>query len=191
VDTVDILVYDFSVGMGDTIFYSDQCVIWFDEIITLDTLFYFGKERIEYQIGNYSHGSSEVYEGIGSINGLIWPVADLLTYSVHLDCFDDDYEDLMDSECIQMLFTGVENKNGSHVTVYPNPVKDWLFLEPPGSGIPCCYTLEISDIRGRRVFIQEKYGEQGFDLSFLEKGVYFYTVKNGQQILTRGKLLKQ
>lgn len=71
--------------------------------------------------------------------------------------------------------------------IYPNPVKDKLYLEVEQSEIK----LEISDAVGQTVFIlNEPQAKQEIDVSFLDSGIYFVKTQNkeGQRVI---KIIKE
>ncbi|WP_338237918.1 sulfatase-like hydrolase/transferase [Persicobacter diffluens] len=63
---------------------------------------------------------------------------------------------------------------GRENPIFPNPVKDKLFLKAEGS-----FRIHIMDLNGQKVFTtQEANLEKGLDVSFLRSGIYLMVVQN-------------
>ncbi len=70
-----------------------------------------------------------------------------------------------------------QEKDGSIVTVYPNPFSGHLQLDIPPAIRAQPLTVILHDIRGRQLF-ETADGPTTLDLSFLPKGSYYLTVRN-------------
>lgn len=87
-------------------------------------------------------------------------------------------------------FTGIEDfKNNSGIHVFPNPNngKFSVTMNSPGL-LP---EMEIHNMAGQKVYQQIISGQQKteIDLSSSAKGVYFYSLRTKEGILTKGKLI--
>jgi hypothetical protein len=76
---------------------------------------------------------------------------------------------------------------GNGLSIYPNPVKDRLFIRRDASTLE---RVEVIDLIGRTVLLEEGFTGESLDVSRLEKGAYVLKiVVNGQ--LTVHKFIKQ
>ena len=83
----------------------------------------------------------------------------------------------------------------SDMPAYPNPVAD-LFTIPFKTEAGADVYISITDLSGRVVLTLSGYQEAGFQKAFintanLNKGLYFYTVSNGQTTISNGTFSKQ
>lgn len=80
-----------------------------------------------------------------------------------------------------------ELNNGASVSVYPNPVNDILNINVNATKENL--TIKITDVVGRDVLNIEY--ESQLDISFLEKGIYFVSILQGNKTLVTKKIVKQ
>lgn len=87
---------------------------------------------------------------------------------------------------IYMTYKEPVIKQGTGVTIYPNPCKDIIFIALPNeSGFE---SFELFDFNGRRLLASQEYT---IDLSFLTKGIYYMKVKTRDgRLLSTVKLIK-
>jgi hypothetical protein len=82
---------------------------------------------------------------------------------------------------------GIKDLTDIDYKIYPNPIKDKLYLEFEQSAIK----LKITNALGQTVFVlNEPLPEQEIDMSFLSSGVYFFGFENkqGQKVM---KIIKE
>jgi hypothetical protein len=73
------------------------------------------------------------------------------------------------------------------LSIYPNPVKDRLFIR---RNVRQLERVDVVDLNGKLLLLEEDFTGEALDVSSLEKGVYVLKiVKNGQQ--TVHKFIKQ
>ena len=73
-------------------------------------------------------------------------------------------------------------------SVYPNPTNSMLIIE--SGGVSDQYNIDITSINGQLIFSKEMAGSSHqLDLSTLEKGVYFITIKSKSLVATK-KIIK-
>ena len=80
-------------------------------------------------------------------------------------------------------------ENDRDVALYPNPVKDYLYIETVRKNL----SIQILDNIGR-IAHQQKIASLPYDklnLSTLTKGIYFYHILDGNRIIQKGKFMKQ
>ncbi|MCD7971523.1 MAG: T9SS type A sorting domain-containing protein [Candidatus Azobacteroides sp.] len=83
-----------------------------------------------------------------------------------------------------------KNQADYSLMVYPNPVKDILWIE----GLPAnkAFIIEIRDISGR-IILTEEIEQINNSISFTDmtKGIYLYSIKEQNRIICSGKIIKQ
>ncbi len=92
---------------------------------------------------------------------------------------------------ISGIILGVEDNEGANfdLKIYPNPVKDTLFIE--GMNLDeKSYSLRIIDVSGKQVYAKKgaltaEEISQGIDVSNLNKGVYFMKISSGEKTTTK------
>lgn len=84
--------------------------------------------------------------------------------------------------------TGIHTlTNATSVNVYPNPFNNQVNFVTSITGNK---TLEIYDITGKQIFIQEFENSISLSLLNLNKGYYFYKIIASNKIINTGKLMK-
>jgi hypothetical protein len=106
-----------------------------------------------------------------------------------LRCYSDneigEYKHNFFSNCTQVV--SVDEKSLSAFSVYPNPMKDVLYLRYTNSyevNMVC-----VKDMFGRTI-VQYTYAAEIIDVSALSKGVYFVEIYNDNFPLGRQKMIK-
>ena len=73
--------------------------------------------------------------------------------------------------------------------IYPNPVKDFLFIESPNSSID---EVQLLDLQGKIIHHQLISSESiKLDIKNLPKGIYILQIKSKHQILQTEKIIKK
>jgi hypothetical protein len=81
--------------------------------------------------------------------------------------------------------------NGRKIRLFPNPTRNKVRLaEVPGNGT---VHFQLTDALGRQVYTSPNLRGTNFemDLSTLPNGLYAYTIRAGQRVVGKGRLLKQ
>lgn len=73
-----------------------------------------------------------------------------------------------------------------NLIIYPNPVKDKLFIESPNIALE---QVNIYDLSGKMVFKQKDLSNDNLDVSHLQSGVYILKIKTPVGVVQR-KLVK-
>ncbi len=210
-DTIDYLLYDFSLMPGDTFnngFYqmvldsitdyadSNLDCFGFDDEIKIDTpkVFYFtevgGLPRLIYSI--------IWIEGIGSLAGLLentsrWGGGGIGFGAQSLLChkngqgtnlFRYTYCDFYDNPCQLTSTKNTENQFTFHV--FPNPTQDQITVELPDGRQN--FSIRVYDLQGRAVVVSE---ESVIEVSHLPKGVYVVAVFEEGRWLGSEKVVKE
>ena len=97
--------------------------------------------------------------------------------------------DATTGDCQTILTTGLDVAyNNSRINIYPNPSSGIFNFE----GMLIGNTIEIFNVLGKLVAVY--YSEKSLstiDMNGIERGVYFYSIKNKAEIVKKGKLILQ
>jgi hypothetical protein len=100
---------------------------------------------------------------------------------------DDIYGNLLEPAEVNISGPTGNEWLESGLSIYPNPVKDRLFIRRDAQQLE---RVEVIDLNGRLILLEEDFTGEALNVSRLEKGVYVLKiVKNGQQ--TVHKFIKQ
>lgn len=85
-------------------------------------------------------------------------------------------------------FLSINNQKPTSISVYPNPAEDVLNIQV--ENLSQNGTIEVFDISGKQVLKTNiQNGKNQLNVSILNSGVYFYTVRNNRDIIETKKLL--
>jgi hypothetical protein len=160
----DRLLYDFSLGVGDTteIFGLHHCesfsnifkVVSTDKIILLND-----EERKVWHLESIGENANEPdiwIEGIGSLNGLLFPgcyqIA-TLSFSLNLLCYYEEGINLYVSDegsCEVDWSSGMKTDVECMVKVFPNPAKEKITINLPND-LNSCSSYQIVSLNGIKV----------------------------------------
>lgn len=128
----EFTLYDFGLEISDTIRYSTNnfsVVTAIDSVLIKDT--YRKRLIISKHAGGYDY--DEWIDGIGSINGLLYPLINDFELSFDLTCFHYNGELLYAnpnySECIP---SDLDVSFSERLKIYPNPFQDYFMISNPG-----------------------------------------------------------
>src|SRR5690606_13447704 len=77
------------------------------------------------------------------------------------------------------------------VTLFPNPVSDYL-LVTLGEYVPAAGSILIVDMQGKAITTHPiYYGQNTVDLRQLPIGTYAWQLRDGDQIVREGKIVKK
>ena len=194
----EILLYDFSVSVGDTIISNTtEGILSHSPIITeIDTI---ELENNEKRKLFFLNGGEDIWiEGIGSIYGLLFPAFSYVTNytTTHLVCFKQNevvyYRD--DALCLNdccSLSTNIQpiRNQKMNVRCYPNPTSGKVIIKLP-DGIDN-KALILTDITGKKKWEKKKFSDNSFelDLSYFDNGIYTLTIK-GKNYVTSHIIIK-
>jgi hypothetical protein len=100
---------------------------------------------------------------------------------------DNNYGNPLEPAVVKTFGVTGNDRLESGLSIYPNPVKDRLFIRRDAQQLE---RVEVVDLGGRLILLEEDFTGEALDVSRLEKGVYVLKiVKNGQ--LTVHKFIKQ
>lgn len=87
----------------------------------------------------------------------------------------------------QSEFSSVDEVDAAHMTVYPNPVSDFISVRLTGNTTA---NIRMYDLQGRKIYESPVNNQSKIDLTGLANGVYFYQLIRGHETVN-GKLLKR
>ena len=82
--------------------------------------------------------------------------------------------------------TGIIEETLPNVNIYPNPSKDWVKID----GISEVSDVQIFDITGKLVLLQEYQVDDRIDISNLTVGMYILNIRNSEGVSSK-KIIKQ
>lgn len=210
----EIILYDFSLSIGDTVWYDYggyagggeiniypqnhyKIVTLIDSILLLNNQY---RRKITLYDNQGAYENIWV-DGIGDINwvGLLHPIVnDVITNGdlYHLACFKHKDEVLfMDNpicaKCFCSLYTDMIkiNKKQNEINIYPNPVKSILYIDF-GISIKKKLKIELYDVLGRIVIYKKTFNKIKTDINIvnLYAGIYFLIIKDEDNIIYRKKI---
>jgi hypothetical protein len=192
----EILLFDFSVGIGDTIWEGNYPEGVFQIVSNVDTIQIEGSLRRRIHFQNYYW--VKWIEGIGSTKGLLFTSGDLPTNGLDNDliCFKQDNEILYFNnnydDCMPLI-TGIEEfqYNNSEIIVYPNPTVNGCLTFQFGNSL--VLNLEIFDCNSNSHKMYKVGGQVEYTLNTetYKPGIYFYIATNKQGIGHTGKFVVQ
>lgn len=188
----DKLLYDFSIDVGDTVdvygLYYCQWVSNAYKVVARSTIEILnGEQRTLWDLHPIDENVQQAdqwIEGIGSINGVLFPGCyEMATISLYLELlchYEDDvklYMSALDT-CFVDWTTGVQANMQHNIQLHPNPVSNVLYLTSVGeSGRYIDY--EIYNLSGLKV-AQGKFFDNSYAIpvDYLLSGMYLLRIKN-------------
>lgn len=170
------LIYDFSVNVGDTIYFNYESVMVVDSIAYHEIA---GIERkhIYFSYVYFSFIEELWIEGIGSNYGILssgsgsyvggWTWFLCMSENGQLIYMNPNY-----SSCY-LISTGIQENDNSIIQVYPNPVQDKIKINYSENTI--IESMSIIDLKGQKI-IEFEINKTELDLSGISKGLYFLKV---------------
>ena len=111
----------------------------------------------------------------GLANGIYW------LYAI------DAAGNISEPRLIAVMGVGIDKLLSNQIRIYPNPTNNLLTIE---SEYPDHYSFEITSLNGQQLFTDEMEGtSHQLDLSHLQKGVYFISIRSTDFISTK-KIIK-
>jgi hypothetical protein len=200
-DDEEFLLYDFTVGVGDTIKH-DLRGGFYSVVLEIDSIFIDGTYRKRYKVNNhwFYHNPDFIIEGIGSVNnGLLGHISDIPTCGTHYwehICFSENrivkflnpaFKECFPAELISGIY---EMELKTNFEIFPNPFNNQIFVKTKGLNIDLLFRL--FDIKGK-MLIEKKINSENFCLDFdVSNGIYTAVLadRNGK-IITSKKLVKE
>jgi hypothetical protein len=179
-DSVENLLYDFSLKVGDTLKYN---VSYYNVISNIDSIVVKGVKRKEWVkswggFGECNFGFDTIIEGIGSSKGLLYPRWNEFEWEYQLMCVVKDSSQIYrDTLCTCSLISGLTKVDNNAFKIYPNPTDNYVIVETDETAISGM--LQITDATGREVFKSQIVNRKSqIQTSSLTGGIYFVKVSN-------------
>ncbi len=189
-DTLEQLLYDFNLNVGDTLplsynnYFQEITVSAIDSISTA-----FGYRKRFTLAG--STWAQYIVEGIGHSRGLIEPLKVPANCTYILNCFslnDSSYFPSLGASCNVAI--GINQlSNEAPIHVYPNPFQTSTAFET-GKYYPKAQ-LRLFTTLGEQVPInsRQRDGKLFLERAELSPGIYFYELSSEEQLIGNGKLV--
>jgi len=195
------LYYDFSMEIGDSISFYDTPDLYF-KLEVKQTENILGLERYVYYLkGTWDINNLYVIwiEGIGSLAGIVNPhnvPIFIWAGSTELNCYyyNDllQYQSNMASEYgCHFESIGITEIIGNYLKLYPNPAKDYFYIDYKKCVFNKKLTLKLYDIFGN--CIKQKSincDKEQIDISNLPAGLYLINISSDNKTLYSNKLIK-
>jgi len=189
-DTIDVLLYDFSLNVGDSVclgYFGLGCV---EQVSVVDSIMINGTYRRRIRFGGVVE-AQEWIEGIGNYYGpfqlnmtgsnttflLCHKLDDSLIYNSYGSChcqFLDAVEEFKSSE--------------TNVSVAPNPASNYVTFKITDKS-ELTYYVELYDLLGQQILNHSISSGERIDLSNYNPGIYLYNLKSDQTFVGSGKLI--
>jgi hypothetical protein len=190
-DTTNYLLYDFNVGIGDTINIGFSQALVVD---TIDTIYVFDSYKKRFVLSYFGIIGEVWIEGIGSLCGVLASGSAFIVGGKYdLLCYSENdtlkYSNPFYSECYYNN-VGVIEIESNQWKLFPNPFIESTTIEFENNNSEN-YTLEIynnlgqkvrtiSNIRSNKIIIER---------GNFNSGIYFFQLKNNSGIKQTGKLV--
>lgn len=183
----EFLLYDFSIGQGDSIQvgYFEPIYLHVDSI---SSIMINGTLRKQYWMSyNGLPDYQETWiEGLGSDKGIIWSGSALLIGGwTYLLCVHEDDELIYMNPDYNVcyLLTNITEKTKEQIQIYPNPAKNNLTIINPES--IKIESVSLHDLMGRQIIEFEPISLL-LDISHLSSGIYLLKISyNNEQIVKK------
>jgi hypothetical protein len=183
----EIVLYDFSLNVGDTIFY-DEPLDYYKTVEDISYININGQERKMLHLLNSLYSFNDYWiEGIGSVYryGLLYPLNPDIVMdgsTPYFGCFRHESTIYFDESvcqgdcpCTDWLVTIRESINrDKEVTIFPNPTEKNLTIDFANS-LNQYNSYEIYSCSGRLILSQEIFNknQETINIEFLTKGTYY------------------
>jgi hypothetical protein len=174
-DTIELVLFDFNLTVGDTFYHplaglssliNDKAVVVADDSVVS----WYGNRRII----TFDDGAKWV-EGIGNIEGCMGAFEPLMVSGPGCPRFECIFSDTASFPCADayVLSQDTENESINSTLVFPNPTTAIISVTNHESLV----RIEVFDMAGRRVIRQDEQLYQA-DLSSLPNGLYLMMLKS-------------
>jgi len=195
--TVDTILYDFNLAIGDTIqsWYNKENMQWPLIVSGIDSVSVNGSFRRKYFFHNYPI-HRHLVESVGW-SGELFGITEFATEIV-LTCFNG-YNDIMPwwlafaNECSFSLDCSIyvdikEHVDENDINLYPNPFSDELNFSVNNNETS---EIIIYNLTSQKI-LQQKFNKQiSLNTQQLPNGFYYYEMYNRNGLIKTGKLVKK
>jgi len=192
----EVLLYDFSLGVGDTLILnslSDSVRV----VESIDSVLIDTQYRKRWRFVQQSNSNREWIEGIGSVKGLFFPLLYEFENYQHLSCYEDSnvfwLNPELTSDCFSVGFENTIEKKSAVIYIYPNPSSEIINLQIKENEF-LNLELEVYNVTGKllkRIHLQPFAAEYKLDVKDLKSGMYFIKLVSDKQLIYTEKFIKE
>ncbi len=201
-DSTEILLYDFSLNVGDTLFvpytfYSSDTT---QVVESIDSTMIEGqwRKRINFFQTTYSPNIRIWIEGIGDLKGLFFPLLSEFEDYWTLTCYEDNNIFWTNPElqnygysCFDVGIKGSENIEDNSIKVYPDPCYNNINFNINYQH----KEIEISIYNSlgnmvQKLNIEGSNNNIKLNTSSLNNGIYYFRISGSNNKIKRGKFIK-
>lgn len=195
-DTVDQLIMDMTLKVGDTFFTERVNGLGLDTVSIVDSVYIDANNRKHIRFNNKIGLAFrfEFIEGVGTTLGMAYRDSNIINnygaenlglicaFHDRVDIYSTTYKALLNNKCIPDVSVGELTKQGM-LNIHPNPTNGSFTIELPTSEQA---SITIADISGRTVYQNTINNQQTLqvDLSKQPKGVYIIRLNTDDRSYT-------
>lgn len=167
----EVLLYDFSIQVGDTLKQNDYCLLVYDGILSGIIQNNYWINTMEYTLSVTNGG---VYEGIGSYYGLLEPIFSSVSGPQFIMV---DYCRGGLSNC-KFYNVGIDSPSTENdLKIYPNPILDYFIVS---SNKNYDFNYQIISINGQVIKKGKDKSNSKIDVN-IDNGIYFIRINSPNQ----------
>lgn len=192
----EYLLYDFSLNIGDTIILN-SVIDSINIVNVIDSVLVGSEYRKRWNFNTIGGFPRQWIEGIGDYHGLFYSLQSMFENYQHISCYEDNnvfwLSPELSTDCFSVSMENVIKRTTSEVSIYPNPVGDFINLQIKDNNI-LKPELKIFDITGnliKRDYLKPFADEYSLDISSLNSGMYFIKIVSSEQVISAKKFIKK
>jgi len=203
-ETSEILYYDFTLEVGDTIQYPQNSYIWQPlalKVVGKDSVLIGANYRKRLSLTNIDTITTGTWqnqvwiEGIGSLFGLRYAHSYVIDNGNATSCFHQNdslvYLNPDFQACYRWTLVGLEENKIQPLKVFPNPANEQISFELLSDEL-LQSPFEITDMQGKNYLSSTVYSSNfSISTSHFPSGVYFYKILHSSGKVYRGKFVKE
>lgn len=187
-ETTELLLYDFSLQVGDTLSDASYYLDWWlsDYLLTVTQVSFDDDGRKIIHLSSPNQAEEVWIEGIGSSKGLFNRTHQGLLDEpeTELLCFEQNGEIIYQKHpntCHYNSITGIETPTNTGLVLSPNPANQYLSIEPPSQRwqqLPI--HISLYNLLGQEVLSKVCHVNQtiSLDVNDIPNGTYLYQIKS-------------
>lgn len=198
-DSTEVLLYDFDIEVGDSIFpYAGPLMSGYGPytVLGLDTINYGGVLRRRWEMYHGGANLLQEYwiEGVGSNLGLFHPWCYMFEWDSELLCYQDptiNYDPGGLGQSCYQIVSIEEAKSGPQLEIGPNPAGEVMKLQLQGNHFLDTYQLEVFNLQGA---VKGRWDLRSGQVLRIQKedlgqGIFLYRLLENGQPVEQGKLV--
>ncbi len=197
-DTMERLIFDFSLNQGDTFFIQQVPSLGVDTFTIVDSVYFDNQGRKCLRFNNYPPNMMialkepfTMIEGIGGNNGVLFlHQAFIAFHHQYLLCYKRDgvetYLNSFYNNCLVHDGTVVTELPNTTIQVYPNPVQSTIYIEKEGA--ISIQNIQLYNSLGQKIL--EMPFQNSLDMSYLPNGIYHLVLVYRQYSIFQQSIIK-